>query len=139
MLTDLASVPAVFRVFVSRTGPWLEAAVIHDFLTIAWITLDGNGTKHRRKFADEIMRAAMAPRISRFSRRLIHAAIRVAAWFWYPRSAQTGEDEHLYIDMTAPKLLAQLPALPVPPGHQAHTQLASRAQSLPGLSPGTGS
>ncbi|MEL6204374.1 MAG: DUF1353 domain-containing protein [Pseudomonadota bacterium] len=47
MLTDLASVPRLFRGLISRTGPWVEAAVVHDFLSIAWRVIDGKGTVER--------------------------------------------------------------------------------------------
>lgn len=36
MLTDLASVPKWARAVIGRVGPHLEAAIIHDFLFIAW-------------------------------------------------------------------------------------------------------
>jgi len=86
MLTDLASVPPLFRSLVSRTGPWVEAAVVHDFLTVAWRAMDGRGTVGRRRFADAIMAAAMdAAGVNRASRWIIHAGIRAAALARYPR------------------------------------------------------
>ena len=36
MITDLTSVPWLFRFLVGRVGPWLEAAVLHDYLYLAW-------------------------------------------------------------------------------------------------------
>lgn len=86
MLTDLASVPPLFRSLVSRTGPWVEAAVVHDFLTVAWRAMDGRGTVARRAFADAVMRAAMDEAgVNPTSKQLIHGAIRAAALFGYPR------------------------------------------------------
>ena len=60
LITDLTSVPPLFRVLVGRVGPWLEAAIIHDFLYIAWSLLPGQGALRRdRLFADRIMLLAM--------------------------------------------------------------------------------
>ena len=36
LITDLTSVPRILRVFVGRVGPWLEAAILHDYLYVAW-------------------------------------------------------------------------------------------------------
>jgi|GEM_PF-1069457 len=36
MMTDLVSVPRGLRWLVERVGPHLEAAIVHDFLFIAW-------------------------------------------------------------------------------------------------------
>lgn len=102
MITDLASVPPVFRWFVSRTGPYLEAAVVHDYLTIAWRSLDGDGSVERRKFADDLMFVAMetsgvGPRM----KWVIYGAIRAYAWFTYPKSSAPGDDDKLYVDLDA--------------------------------------
>lgn len=60
MKTDLASVPALFRVFVGRVGRHLEAAVVHDYL---YATLNqqpaGAALEARRRFADEVMLVLM--------------------------------------------------------------------------------
>ncbi|MEM7500243.1 MAG: DUF1353 domain-containing protein, partial [Pseudomonadota bacterium] len=60
MLTDLASVPAIARWFVGRVGPHLEAAILHDYLFIAWQELPGHGARSRDfDFANAMMMAAM--------------------------------------------------------------------------------
>lgn len=62
MLTDLASVPPLWRIVVGRVGTHLEAAIVHDFLFVAWQDTLENGAKpHQRDFdfANEIMRHAM--------------------------------------------------------------------------------
>ncbi len=59
MLTDLASVPRLFRPFVGRVGPHLEATIVHDYLYIAWQQLGIPATDKRRLFADQVMLAAM--------------------------------------------------------------------------------
>lgn len=60
LVTDLASVPAPFRGVVGRVGPWLEAAIVHDYLYIAWQDVPGRGPQPAdKRFADRIMLAAM--------------------------------------------------------------------------------
>ncbi|MEL7344876.1 MAG: DUF1353 domain-containing protein, partial [Pseudomonadota bacterium] len=76
MMTDLTSVPPLFRGLVNRVGPWLEAAIVHDFLCIAWRTMDGRGTAARRLFADHIMWAAMDKANVGTTKHLIYRAIR---------------------------------------------------------------
>lgn len=62
-ITDLTSVPPGLRWLVSRAGPWLEAAVVHDFLYVAWQTLETTPTEAEktryRKFSDDIMFSGM--------------------------------------------------------------------------------
>ena len=45
LITDLTSVPRPFRIFVGRVGPWLEAAILHDYLYIAWQDVPGRGAR----------------------------------------------------------------------------------------------
>jgi hypothetical protein len=65
MLTDLASVPWAARLVVNRIGPHLEAAIMHDFLFIAWQDVtepDGSPRGDRDddfRFANALMIAAM--------------------------------------------------------------------------------
>lgn len=60
LITDLTSVPPFFRILVGRVGPWLEAAIIHDYLYIAWALLPERGPRERdRLFADRVMLLAM--------------------------------------------------------------------------------
>ena len=109
MLTDLTSVPWVFRSIVSRTGPWVEAAVVHDFLTIAWRVIDGDGSKARRRFADDVMLAGMrAAGVDLLRRRLIYFGIRAAAFIRYPRREQQPWSAFA-VDLTEPGIIAQLP------------------------------
>jgi hypothetical protein len=79
MLTDLASVPRVARWLVDRVGPHLEAAIVHDFLYIAWQDVaGGRGAREEdRRFADQLMRVAMeSAKVSATSRFVIHNAVR---------------------------------------------------------------
>lgn len=80
-LTDLASVPPCFRWYVGRVGPHLEASVIHDYLYIAWqLEKPSNGfpkrTPQMRRFADDLMLAAMKAAGMGCKARIIHRAIR---------------------------------------------------------------
>lgn len=84
-ITDLTSVPPLFRLFVSRAGPWLEAAVVHDYLYIAWQLVEGRGPRDLdRKFADDIMFATMKrAKVSAWRRWAIYLALRVAGRWTY--------------------------------------------------------
>lgn len=59
-ITDLTSVPRLLRWVAGRVGPWLEAAIVHDYLYVAWQDVPGKlPTREDRRFADDIMLAAM--------------------------------------------------------------------------------
>ena len=58
-LTDLATVPRPFRLFVGRVGPHLEASIIHDYLYIAWQRLGVPPTDKIRLYSDKVMLKAM--------------------------------------------------------------------------------
>lgn len=59
-ITDLTSVPRLLRWIAGRVGPWLEAAIVHDYLYVAWQDVPGKAaTREDRRFADDIMLAAM--------------------------------------------------------------------------------
>jgi len=77
-ITDLTSVPWFFRLFVSRAGPWLEAAVVHDYLYVAWSEIEGATPRDQdRKFADDIMFAAMtAAEVGTLRKWSIYLAVR---------------------------------------------------------------
>lgn len=57
--TDLSSVPWWGRWYVGRVGPHLEASIIHDWLYVAWQHEGIKATEQRRKFADDVILAAM--------------------------------------------------------------------------------
>ena len=59
MLTDLTSVPRPFRWLVERVGPHLEAAIVHDFLFIAWQDLGRGAQREDWLFANRVMVAGM--------------------------------------------------------------------------------
>ena len=80
-LTDLASVPRLLRWYVGRVGPHLEAAILHDYLYVAWQFNEHDPTRERllqmRRFADDLMLAAMRATGMGCKARLIHLAIRL--------------------------------------------------------------
>ena len=80
MRTDFASVPRVAQSIVPRVGPYAEAAIVHDFLYIAWQILPGHGARDEdRKFADELFREAMKQAaVSGLEALLLYKAVR---WF----------------------------------------------------------
>lgn len=87
LITDLTSVPAPLRIIAGRVGPWLEAAIVHDYLYIAWQDVPGLSPRQRdRAFADLVMLRGMeAARVGILKRRLIYAAVRVFGWTAYRR------------------------------------------------------
>ena len=79
-LTDLASVPWLFHWYVGRVGPHLEAAIVHDYLYVAW-QFHGESPspermKEMRRFADDLMLAAMQAAGMGCKAQLIYRAIR---------------------------------------------------------------
>ncbi len=93
--TDLVSAPGIAALFgVRRVGPYLEGAVLHDFLYIAWQHLEDEAgrapRREDRRFADAMYRAAMtAARVPAAKVAAIHAAVRVFGWPVY-RAANAG-------------------------------------------------
>lgn len=96
MMTDLASVPALFRSFIGRVGPHLEAAIVHDFLYSAWQDFeDMTPTKNMRKFSDEVMRVAMlSARVAGWKVFLIYKALRIGG-----KKAFTDKNFPRYVDL----------------------------------------
>ena len=75
-VTDLTSVPAIGRVFVSRDGDHIKPAVIHDY---GYATHDVGPFKNMtRQDVDELMLEAMKARgVSWFKRNIIYRAVRL--------------------------------------------------------------
>lgn len=80
MLTDLTSVPRAGRIFVERVGAHLEAAIVHDFLFIAWQGIKGHDAREADfRFANEVMLQAMiAADVGYLRRNVIFLA--VSSW-----------------------------------------------------------
>ncbi|MFQ6549902.1 DUF1353 domain-containing protein [Aestuariibius sp. 2305UL40-4] len=96
LITDLTSVPQFVRWVVGRVGPWLEAAIVHDYLYIAWQDIEGRRPLEQdRHFADRIMLEAMKTSAVGFVRRsVIYAAVRVFGGFGFRRRS-----EQRYVDV----------------------------------------
>lgn len=94
MLTDLVSVPWLFRFLVGRVGPQLEAAIIHDYLYVAWQDFpDKDARDQDRRFADELMRVAMeAANVGSVKKFLIYNAVK-----WFGESSYHSEDPERYV------------------------------------------
>ena len=84
MLNDLASAPWWGRALVGRVGRHLEAAIVHDFLFVAWQDLDNRGANRRDfRFANELMMAAMiSAKVGWLPRNLIWLAITSPVGWW---------------------------------------------------------
>ena len=110
LLTDLTSVPRLFRFLVGRVGPWLEAAIVHDYLYIAWQDIGDRGAREAdRRFADNLMLAAMiAARVGLLRRWAIFAALRVFGAAGYRRRSS-----QRFVDVTDAEIIDQI--LPPPP------------------------
>ena len=105
LITDLTSVPRVLRWIAGRVGPWLEAAIVHDYLYIAWQDVPGKRpTRADRRFADDIMLAAMREaKVHPFMAWAIHKAV---SWFGGKTFGAANEDR--YVDLRAPYIADQL-------------------------------
>ena len=105
MLTDLASVPWFARWAVSRVGRHLEAAIVHDFLYVARKWDDDPAERAaKRKFADQVMRAAMDKAgVNGIACFLIYVAVRAFGGF---RTKPTTCKE--FLDIRDPEVAARL-------------------------------
>lgn len=90
MYTDLSSIPAFARWIVSKSGPHLEASIIHDWLYLKW-------TDHRfdnKRFSDWVFADAVLAAGLRelkgfhwFRKRVITFAVQTAGWLFFFRKA----------------------------------------------------
>ena len=106
MLTDLVSVHWSTRWLVSRVGPYLEAAILHDFLYIAWQDIPGRGARDGdRRFADRLMEVAMVEAdVGLIRRKLIFWATRLLGGGVF-----AGRDPDRYVDLDDENVVAQFP------------------------------
>jgi len=105
LVTDLASVPLLLRWLVGRVGPHLEAAIVHDYLYVAW-RFNGRGVRRKdRRFADAVMLAGMrAADVNPIFRTFIYWSLRL-----FGNWAYTRENTDLFVDLTDPAIIAQFP------------------------------
>jgi hypothetical protein len=92
-VTDLASIPRPVWSFYPPDGPWVKAAVVHDFLyytqgTGEWYGRQGVSRErpYSRAESDDILYEAMVDRgIGLWARFVIWAAVRVGGWLGWAR------------------------------------------------------
>ena len=81
MLSDLTSVPRPFRGIVGRVGPHLEAAIVHDYLYMAWQLKPPHMTAREmsqmRRFSDDLMLTAMKAAGMGSKAHVIYVAVRL--------------------------------------------------------------
>lgn len=106
LVTDLTSTPRLLRWLVGRVGPWLEAAILHDYLYIAWQDVPGYGARRAdRRFADRMMLAAMrAAGVGRVTAWGIYLSVRLLGGATY-----RGRNADRYVDLCDPLIADQLP------------------------------
>jgi len=100
MLTDLASVPRLMRVFVGRVGLHLEPAIVHDYLYIAWQAVEGKAPSSKdRSFGDRLMFAAMKEAgVHWFHCHAMYLAIRLMGGGLFK-----GRNERMFVNMDDPE------------------------------------
>lgn len=82
-ISDLASVPCLFRRTFPRFGPWNGAAIVHDYLYQAGAVA---GYDITREYADRVFLALMLsnPNCSRFKVRAMYIGVRLGGFYaWY--------------------------------------------------------
>ena len=90
-MTDLVSVPRWGRLFVGRTGPYLEACMFHDWLYEAWVALGVQPQWSMKEFADDVVKVAMEEaKVGWFSRNGINKSVRIGGGKEF-RQARHGE------------------------------------------------
>jgi hypothetical protein len=110
LLTDLTSVPRPLRIFVGRVGPWLEAAILHDYLYIAWQDVPDRRARPRdRLFADRLMLRAMeVAGVGWLQRNAIYWSLRA-----FGRDAYARGHADRYVSLNDPAL-GTAPAFTIP-------------------------
>lgn len=105
LITDLTSVPRLMRWVIGRVGPWLEAAILHDYLYIAWQDVEDKApTAADRRFADDLMLAAMrAAQVGWLARTSIYLTIRL-----FGRGTYDGRNAERYVDLCDPTIASQI-------------------------------
>lgn len=103
-ITDLTSVPRLLRWIVGRVGPWLEAAIVHDYLYVAWQDVPGKvPTRADRRFADGIMLAAMREaQVNPLLAFAIHKAVSL-----FGGATFIGRNAERYVSLDDPVIAAQ--------------------------------
>jgi hypothetical protein len=102
-ITDLASIPRWAWIILPPDGPWLKAAIIHDYL----YETSGSGVWNNRppsvapakvftrRQADAILREGMQNRgVGPIRRTIIYLAVRIGGWAgWGPSKKRQADDK----------------------------------------------
>jgi hypothetical protein len=101
-ITDLASIPRWAWIILPPDGPWVKAAIIHDYLyetsgSGIWNSRLSSITPVRaftRAEADAVLREAMQNRgVGPIRRTIIYLAVRVGGWAgWGPSKKRRADD-----------------------------------------------
>jgi hypothetical protein len=109
-VTDLASIPRWAWVLLPPDGPWVKAAIVHDYLYATGGT--GKWKKHptsihpprtyERAEADEILREAMENRrVGWFKRTIIYLAVRIGGGPGWRQREQKGPSQQQVLQYIA--------------------------------------
>lgn len=92
-VTDLASIPRVFRAIFDPWGKYGPAAIVHDQLyTDKAMFIKGTYTPISRKRADDIFLEAMGVlEVSAWQRYTIYAGVRVGGWMAWKDKAEVAK------------------------------------------------
>lgn len=97
MTTDLTSVPRFFRNIIGRVGPHLEAAIVHDWLYVAWQLQDREPTRADWKFANRVLYAGLkSAKVSWITRVGIRLAMEFPFLSW---GVFKGRDTNLFVEL----------------------------------------
>jgi len=110
-VTDLASIPRWAWTLLPPDGPWVKAAIIHDFLyatggTGVWKGHASGATRpgpYSRKESDWILRDAMENRgVGVIRRTIIWVAVRIGGWWGWTRMERPtpSEADEAYVTET---------------------------------------
>ncbi len=111
MLTDLTSVPWIARLIVGRVGRHLEAAIIHDFMFLAWQDIPGHGARGNDfRFANQVMLESMIKAgVCFLSRNLIFLTVSSFVARWVYNAPNPGTK---YVRVPSPTQPIMTPAAP---------------------------
>ena len=100
MLTDLATIPFPVSLFVRRKGKHLPAALIHDYLSIAWqdVVIEGapRGARERDfHFSNQVLREALLA--LDYPRWLVRIVVWAAGGGWARRRYDAENNDPRYV------------------------------------------
>jgi len=102
MVTDLVSVPRFGRWAVGQAGRALEAAIVHDFLYIAWQLFPGREPRREHwRYANHLMYAGLDALGNGWRDRFRSAAVRVGLQFPFVswRTFEKRDEGPLFVEL----------------------------------------